>query len=287
MPGQKISSLSPVTNLLAADEFPLSRSGSTYKIAGDKFASKVQLDSLSAAADNKFALNTSVNSLSSNTINVIDSPTIDLTYNSTTRTLSADILTSSLNFVPTGAVVVFPCIFAPTGWLALSGQLLSRAAQSALWTFANSSGNIVTDAQWTSLSAYGAFSQGDGSSTFRLPDLRGHFVRSSGTHTDGTAAGTFGIKQGDVFKSHDHGGSTAQAAGSHTHTFAETASIPTNSANDHEILLSENTTIGVSNNWTGNMNAAGSHTHALTIVANGDVVETRPKNIPLLYCIKT
>jgi microcystin-dependent protein len=279
MPGQKISSLPPVTNLLAADEFPLSRSGSTYKIAGDKFASKVQLDSLSATADNKFALNTSVNSLSSNTITVVDSPTIDLTYNSTTRTLSADILTSSLNFVPTGAVVVFPCIIAPTGWLALSGQLLSRAAQSALWSFANSSGNIVTDAQWTSLSAYGAFSQGDGSSTFRLPDLRGHFVRGSGTHTDGTAAGTFGRKQADAFGSHSHGGITGTDSPDHSHgaAFLGSGATSVRAGSDTGVL---------SPNHPTNATAGASARHAHGINPEGGT-ETRPKNIPLLYCIKT
>jgi len=47
MPGQKISSLSPVGDLLPADQIPLSRSGTTYKINGDKFASAIHLSQVS------------------------------------------------------------------------------------------------------------------------------------------------------------------------------------------------------------------------------------------------
>ena len=60
MPGQKISTLAPVSDLQAADQLPLARSGSTYKITGDKFASKAQLDSLSATAAGSFALKTDI-----------------------------------------------------------------------------------------------------------------------------------------------------------------------------------------------------------------------------------
>ena len=259
MPGQKISSLSPVVDLQAADQLPLARSGSTYKITGDKFASKVQLDSLSATADNKFALKTNLNTLSANTINVVDSPTIDLTYNSVTRTLSADILTGSLNSIPTGAIMVFPCTVAPTGWFALAGQVLARATYSALWTFANSSGNIVTDAQWTSLRAYGAFSQGDGSSTFRLPDLRGHFVRGSGTHTDGTASGTFGVKQADDLRNHTH--------------LINSSSVYTPNQN-------------INGNFTDRVYDYANNTTGGRITSSTGGTETRPKNIALLACIK-
>ena len=65
MPGQKISSLSPVSDLQAADQLVLARSGSTYKITGDKFASKAQLDSLSATSTGSFAFKTDLTSLSS------------------------------------------------------------------------------------------------------------------------------------------------------------------------------------------------------------------------------
>ena len=285
MPGQKISTLAPVSDLQAADQLPLARSGSTYKITGDKFASKAQLDGLSATADNKFALKTSLDSLSSNTITVADSPTIDLTYNSSTRTLSADIITSSLNFLPTGSVIVFPCIAAPTGWLALDGQLLSRAAQPALWAFANSSGNIVTDAQWTSLGAYGSFSQGDGSLTFRLPDVRGYFLRCSGTHTDGTAAGAFGIKQADGIISHTHSGTTGGRSAQHSHTIP---GFKTGNVEGNANIQAKNAYLVGTNN-IGTHGETQEHTHNFTSssMTPAGATETRPKNISFLCCIKS
>ena len=94
MPGQKISTLTPVSDLQAADQFPLARSGSTYKISGDKFASKAQLDSLSAAATGSFALKTDLNALSANPFVAADTSTIDLTL--TNRTLSASVFDSSI-----------------------------------------------------------------------------------------------------------------------------------------------------------------------------------------------
>lgn len=85
----------------------------------------------------------------------------------------------SLNLLFVGIVSYFPRNSAPTGWLALSGQTVSRTTYSDLWAFANTSGNITTnDSNWTTLSAYGSFSPGNGSTTFRLPDLRGEVIRT-------------------------------------------------------------------------------------------------------------
>jgi phage-related tail fiber protein len=78
--------------------------------------------------------------------------------------------------VPTGSVMAFPATSAPSGWIKLDGALLTRADYSALWTFAQSSGNIVSEAVWTATNT-GSFSTGNLSTTFRIPDLRGEFVR--------------------------------------------------------------------------------------------------------------
>ena len=94
MPGQKISSLSPVSDLQAADQLVLARSGSTYKITGDKIASKAQLDSLSATSDTKFALKTNLDNLSATPFIAADTSTIDLDL--TSRTLSASLVDSSI-----------------------------------------------------------------------------------------------------------------------------------------------------------------------------------------------
>lgn len=138
MPGQKISSLTPVSDLQAADQLVLARSGSTYKITGDKFASKTQLDSLSATADASFipkpasasdkqvltyngSTATWVASAAAPLLSTTNSPTIDLSYNTSTGTLSANVTTSYLlssNFTGTNQS------FATSGYQKLPGGLI-------------------------------------------------------------------------------------------------------------------------------------------------------------------
>lgn len=63
----------------------------------------------------------------------------------------------------------------PGGHLAADGQLLSRAAYPDLWS-AISTGVLqsITDASWQSTpTGRGSYSTGDGSTTFRMPDLNG------------------------------------------------------------------------------------------------------------------
>jgi microcystin-dependent protein len=168
-------------------------------------------------------------------------------------------LVTTIQTMFVGTISYFPSVTAPTGWLALSGQIVSRAEYSNLWSFANNSGNIVADTSWVSLSAYGAFTTGDLSTTFRIPDLRGHFVRGSGTHTDGTAAGTFGRKQDDDFKSHTH-------------------TTPTTNG----IAQSPGREVGVQSG-TG-FDYVDFYGPMPTGAVGG--TETRPKNIVLLACIK-
>jgi microcystin-dependent protein len=173
----------------------------------------------------------------------------------------ASLASAAALFVPPGAVLPFAMNVVPSGWLAANGAAVSRTLYPALFT---AIGTI-----------YGS---GDGSTTFNLPDLRGYFVRGQGTNSDGTAAGTFGAKQADDFKSHDHGGSTGEDGG-HNHTYNNTIS---------------NYTIrqGTGNNWPdvrGTLDSNGQtspvENHGHTITSQGGT-ETRPKNIALLYCIK-
>ena len=187
-----------------------------------------------------------------------------------------------------GMVAPFPCRKAPEGWLSLEGQLISRNTYNRLWEVAQDSENIVQDAAWVSAGTYGSFSYGDNIDTFRLPDMRGCFVRgwdNGRTLDNGRGIGTYQV---DGFKTHGHSGAT-DVRGDHRHTFSQTASIPTNSVGGQpEKLLHENTTQGVVNNWSANMNPAGNHSHSVTVNINtdGGIYETRPKNIALLYCIK-
>jgi microcystin-dependent protein len=91
------------------------------------------------------------------------------------------------SLLPAGAVQAFAMNSAPAGWLAADGSNVNRTTYASLFSAIGTT--------------YGA---GDGSTTFAVPDLRGYFVRGSGTNGDGTAAGTFGVKAADQIKAHQH-----------------------------------------------------------------------------------
>ena len=114
MPGQKISSLTPVSDLQAADQFPLARSGSTYKITGDKFASKAQLDSLSATSTGSFALKTDLAALSS-------------TSSTELAGLSSTVDAKLLNYLPLSGGTI-------SGNLTVSGNLSSLGTTTQIDT---------------------------------------------------------------------------------------------------------------------------------------------------------
>ena len=98
---------------------------------------------------------------------------------------------------------------APTGWLLCNGDAVSRVTYSALWT-----------ALGTTSSPFG---QGDGSTTFNLPDPRGRVPVGAGTGSGLTArtlGGTVGAESHTVSSSNITQFSTGNA-GSHTHTLSK------------------------------------------------------------------
>jgi microcystin-dependent protein len=146
--------------------------------------------------------------------------------------------------LPAGAIQAFAMNSAPSGWLAADGTAVSRTTYAALFTAIGTT--------------YGV---GDGSTTFALPDLRGIFVRGSGSQTiSGTTYNkTFAAKERDAVGEHNHpvrygtGNSGAQLR-------LQANSISTGSA-----------TIASQTDFPdGGLFAS----------------ETRPANIALLYCIK-
>ena len=136
--------------------------------------------------------------------------------------------------IPAGAIMPFAMNSVPTGWLAADGTAVSRSTYATLFAA------IAT--------TYGV---GDGSTTFNVPDLRGYFVRGTGTNSDGTVSGTFAAKQADELKSHTH-----------TYTFKSTTGGSSAGGDPNSIT-----------NTSVNTGATGG-------------TETRPRNIAMLYCIK-
>jgi microcystin-dependent protein len=155
--------------------------------------------------------------------------------------------------VPAGAVQAFAMNSAPTGWLAADGTAVSRSTYAALFSAIGTT--------------YGA---GDGSTTFALPDLRGYFVRGSGTNSDGVAAGTFGAKQADALESH-----------SHKIMNSGTSTAPIDSTNKHVAMVGNQG----ANSFSYHLYGTASAPNTADSGSAGDT-ETRPANIAMLYCIK-
>lgn len=194
-----------------------------------------------------------------------------------------------------GMVSFFARSAAPTGWLKADGAIVSRTVYAALFAAINTT-----------------FGEGDGSTTFKLPDLRGVFVRGhhdgSTTYETDTSRG-FGTYQVDELKAHTHAASTGEN-GVHTHTAAVAPggahSHTVNSApwlaagTDYQGGLTSGTEFsgqGATNNVTNTTSAVANHTHGITVdsagahthtvtVANTGGLETRPRNMNLLACIK-
>lgn len=95
-----------------------------------------------------------------------------------------------------GQIVYFPGGAPPAGWLECDGTLKSRTTFANLWTALNALGAVVSEAVWAA-NNFGLASVGDGSTTFRIPDLRGVFIRN---WNHGKAGGYYdaGRGEGDV-----------------------------------------------------------------------------------------
>jgi len=80
------------------------------------------------------------------------------------------------SWLPVGVVLPFYGVNPPRGFVSPYGWLLQRTLYPELWAHAQAQGLVVTEAEWTA-GKWGFFSDGDGSTTFRLPDMRGEFMR--------------------------------------------------------------------------------------------------------------
>lgn len=116
-----------------------------------------------------------------------------------------------------GEISFYPCTTPPSGTIKANGVLLSRLTYADLWAFAQASGNIVTDALWTSDKMYGSFSTGDGTTTFRIPDVRGEFLRAWDDGRGMDTGRVLGKHQDSQNLAHNH---TITDPG-HTHTVSD------------------------------------------------------------------
>ncbi|RQR45592.1 MULTISPECIES: phage tail protein [unclassified Burkholderia] len=206
------------------------------------------------------------------------------------------------------------------GFLKLNGTVLKRADYPLLWAYAQASGAIVSDADWGK-GRHGCFSSGDGNTTFRLPDLRGEFVRCWDDARGVDAQRQIGSWQDSQNRSHAHGAS-ASAVGDHSHSaWTDAQGVHAHGVHDpghaHNTRIGRVGVVGTSYgqgsgpyNWDrgddvgssvsgtgiwiaadGNhghnvgIGAAGAHSHTISVAADGGN-ETRPRNVALLAMIR-
>jgi hypothetical protein len=188
----------------------------------------------------------------------------------------------------TGALVWVIGNAALPGTVKLNGALLSRVTFADLWAYAQASGNLAaSDAAWTASALYGQFSPGDGSTTFRVPDARGYFIRAWDDSRGVDAARAIGTSQVDDLKPHTHTGTTAGVSAGHTHPGP--APGPYNQVSGRQVVTGAGifadlpSTDGSTPPNTGGQ--SNDHTHTFTTASTG-TTESRPKNLALLACIK-
>ena len=187
----------------------------------------------------------------------------------------------SKTVIPVGAVQYFAMNAVPSGWLVCDGSAVSRTVNY---------GNLYD--------AIGSiYGDGDGLTTFNLPDLRGQFIR--GFDSSGTIdpARVFGTSQLDAMQRHshytgvgtriqgpanDHDGRKAYCgAGSTNNNLNIPRSTPDyfTAIPDFDGITSDIISSGVS------MTSAGTGSNATTS-CKASSTETRPKNITMNACIK-
>ena len=176
----------------------------------------------------------------------------------------------------------------------LDGQALNRAEYPELWSFISSGGYpMVSEAEWLAAPTKRAsFSSGNGTTTFRMPDLNGKQTASLGAvavRGDGSySTGAAGLIQDSQNLAHEHGASLSQE-GAHNHGFSGATSGGGGHSHadgsDYRVSLAgggwDGWAAGNANNrqtsavgdhahtYSGTTSAAGTHGHAVSISSSG------------------
>lgn len=149
--------------------------------------------------------------------------------------------------LPIGSLLVIDGDVVPAGFLKRNGAELSRASYPELWAYAQSIANFTTQATIDgNPEAYaGYYGDGNGSTTFTLPDWRGEFWRAWDDGRGVDPGRGIGSWKTDSFRSHRHDIDTMQGSGT------------PNSVSDN-IAASQNTTTstGHQSGFTGGTETA-------------------------------
>lgn len=94
--------------------------------------------------------------------------------------------------------VVYSHVVMP-GHIKADGSLLKRADYPKLFKFANDFNLLLPEEEWAQ-DMQGMYGMGDGMETFRVPDLRGQFLRSLDCGVGVDAGRVLGSQQGDAIR---------------------------------------------------------------------------------------
>ena len=167
--------------------------------------------------------------------------------------------------VPTGSVHMMATTTVPSGYLKCNGAAVSRT------TFADLFAIVGT--------AHGA---GDGSSTFELPDLRGEFVRGWDDSRGVDSGRNFGSAQSDQNKQHNHSASATSSVSDPGHFH----NVPYSNSDSGDGVIEESGT-GFSGVEPTNSATTGISVSTSVSIGNSGGNEARPRNIAMMYVIKT
>lgn len=298
MPGQRITQLPSVTNILPTDFFITARGSTTFKVPGSLLGTKADITALSAIfptlarRTDLTRVSSSVVQLSTLTVQALQTVATTTQLTTTIGGLSAQVDSRFATKValnsyvlkpntagrPTGAVLTWN----GTDWIAgdnlsaLSGfNTIDVAPVGSIIYFPTPNapqGYLVCDGRGLNVGVYSelfavlGYRYGGSGATFNLPDLRGEFVRGwSGTRTNVDAGRAFGTVQSDLVKSHAHGINDP----GHVHTINDPGHIHTLVDPGHVHTISDP---GHSHGVTDPGHSHGiydaGHTHPMTLIEN-------------------
>ena len=138
--------------------------------------------------------------------------------------------------VPTGSIQAMATQVVPLGYLKANGQVVSRTTFARLFAVIGTTFNTG----------------GETSQQFRLPDLRGEFIRGWDDGRGVDSGRTLGSEQGQAIQSHDH--------------VMPSTDVSTSAGSGTKVI-------------------GGANQGQVTLATGG--AETRPRNVALMYVIKT
>jgi microcystin-dependent protein len=178
------------------------------------------------------------------------------------------------HYCPTGSIVAYTMPTSPYGWLICDGSEISRGEYPQLF-------NVIGT----------TFGDGDGITTFQLPDYRGAFLRGAGNNGNSNHTGpSLNQQQTDSLGVHKHTAQSTVNDPGHRHTqhsinddfncsgtYGGNYSVPSFPQSDSAGSIT----------WTNNIDASGTGiTVSTTVDTCGNTVETRPYNFGINWIIK-